>query len=260
MPPVCLLLGLAFGGLWFLLSPKQYEARAMVEIRQEISGTSETNEIALSPGDPEWITRLNAMPVLDRVMGELDLARVWSLDEAQAKQSLVAMATFPAFPGTKLRELRIRHTDPSEAAAIANAWAQALKISCEEHHPSASIRVLEAAATPERPFSPRFKDVIFLYGPIGLFISPLLTVLLIQILHRGTRWLLVGACGMILLLVGIMLPFMGLEQGRGDVLPLLMTLDEDILVFALAPEYFADTFDLGKLGFIRLGIADRKCA
>lgn len=161
----------------------------MIEIRQEISGTSETNEIALSPGDPEWITRLNAMPVLDRVMGDLDLARVWSLDEAQAKQSLVAMATFPAFPGTKLRELRIRHTDPSEAAAIANAWAQALKISCEEHHPSASIRVLEAAATPERPFSPRFKDVIFLYGPIGLFISPLLTVLLIQILHRGTRWL-----------------------------------------------------------------------
>lgn len=31
-------------------------------------------------------------------------------------------------------------------------------------------------------------------------------------------------------------------------------------IFDSAPECVTDTFDLGKLGFIGLGIADRKCA
>jgi len=187
MPPLCLLLVLTLGGLGVFLSPKQYEARAVIEIRHQASDPDEAATTTLSPADPEWITRLNAMPVLDRVTGQLDLARSWSVDEAQARQSLVTLATFEYIPHTKLRELRIRHTDAKQAAAIANAWALALKEWCAEQKTGESIVLVDKATPSQRPVSPNMEDVIFLYGPIGLLLSPLFALLVIYILHNGYR-------------------------------------------------------------------------
>ncbi len=189
MPPVCLLLGLIAGVLWGFLTPMQYEATTVIQIRTQATGSDHANEMALSPADSEWITRLNATVVLDRVVGQLDLARSWSVDNAEARQELVTLATFPAIPGTNLRELRIRHTDASQAAAIANAWAQALKAWCAEKDTGETISVVEEATTPERSFGEFSPRVIFGSAIAGLLFSPLIAILLIQTIHRGGRWL-----------------------------------------------------------------------
>jgi tRNA A-37 threonylcarbamoyl transferase component Bud32/capsular polysaccharide biosynthesis protein len=190
MPPVCLLLGLIAGVLWGFLTPMQYEAKTVIEISTQATGSDHADVMALSSGDSEWITRLNATAVLDRVVGQLDLSRSWSVDEAQARQTLVTLATFPAIPGTDLRELRIRHTDAAQAAMIANAWTQALKAWSAEQDTGEAIVVVEEATTPERSFGEFSKRVIFGSAFAGLLLSPLIAILLIQTIHRGGRWLL----------------------------------------------------------------------
>ena len=189
MPPVCLLLGLIAGVLWGFLTPMQYEAKTVIEIRTQATGSDHADVMALSSGDSEWIARLNATAVLDRVVGQLDLARSWSVDNAEARQALVTLATFPAIPGTNLRELRIRHTDAAQAAMIANAWAQALKAWCAEKDTGEAIVVVEEATTPERSFGEFSKRIIFGSAFAGLLLSPFIAILLIQTIHRGGRWL-----------------------------------------------------------------------
>jgi tRNA A-37 threonylcarbamoyl transferase component Bud32/capsular polysaccharide biosynthesis protein len=179
MPPVCMLLGLGLGFLWATFAPKVYEARTLVQYAR-------SGEFSQPEEWMNWADSMRSNESLQQVSERLDLDRSWMVPHGQAAQKLRKLFDVRQIRGTDLLELSVRHTDPTEAAAIANelilvdqARATARKVSRK------GFIVHEEATVPTSPVSPNAPLVLAISAAAGFLLSPLLALLLIFKLGRS---------------------------------------------------------------------------
>ena len=175
MPPVCMLLGLGLGFLWTRFAPKVYEAKAIV---QYTSSAGTTRPAAWMT----WAEALRSQESLERVSERLDLSQRWTLPEERAVAKLRTLIGVAQIPGTDLLELSVRHTDPVDAAAIANELVDDVQAPANDRsippRPSSIIAHAEASV-PVAPVSPNRPLVLAISAAAGFLLSPLAALLLI---------------------------------------------------------------------------------
>lgn len=182
MPPVFVLLALGLGFIWNYVAPKVYEARTVVQVLPPTGMTHPADWMT-------WAESLRSQESLQRVSGRLELGQRWMLTEELVISKLRPLVQVSRIPGTDLLELTIRHTDPTEAASIAN---QLVADDVEIHENRTSnqrepypIIVHEKADTPRIPVSPNAPLVLAISAAAGFLLSLLAALLLIFKLGRS---------------------------------------------------------------------------
>jgi predicted Ser/Thr protein kinase len=179
MPPVCMLLGLGFGFLWATFAPKVYEARTVVQYAR--SGAFSQPEEWMN-----WADSMRSNESLQQVSERLDLDRSWMVPHGQAVPKLRKLFGVSRITGTDLLELRVRHTNPTEAAAIANELIHVDQARATEGNVSRiGFIVHEEATVPTSPVSPNAPLVLAISAAAGFLLSPLAALLLILFLGRS---------------------------------------------------------------------------
>ncbi len=184
MPPAFVLLALGLGFIWTYVAPKVYEARTVVQVLPPTGMTHPADWMT-------WAESLRSQESLQRVSGRLKLGQRWMLTEERVIAKLRPLVQVSRIPGTDLLELTIRHTDPTEAASIAN---QLVADDVEIHENRTSnqrepypIVVYEKAVPPRIPVSPNAPRVLAISAAAGFLLSPLAALLLIFKLGRSPR-------------------------------------------------------------------------
>ena len=180
MPPACMLLGLGFGFLWTYLAPKVYEARTLVQFGESVGTTQPTAWVT-------WAEALRSRESLQQVCERLDLDQRWMLPEERAVAKLRTLFEVRQIRGTDLLELRVRHTDPTDAAAIANELLAVDQARADEANVTRRIIVHQEAVPPGHPVSPILRLVLAISAGAGFLLSPLAALLLILFLGRAGR-------------------------------------------------------------------------
>ena len=181
MPPVCMLLGLGLGFVWATFAPKVYEARTVVQYAR-------SGEFSQPEEWMNWADSMRSDESLQQVSERLDLDQSWMVPHGQAAQKLRKLFGVSRIPGTDLLELRVRHTNPTEAAAIANELILVDQARATEGNVSRiGFIVHEEATVPTSPISPSVPLVLAISAAAGFLLSPLAALLLILFLGRASR-------------------------------------------------------------------------
>jgi tRNA A-37 threonylcarbamoyl transferase component Bud32/capsular polysaccharide biosynthesis protein len=173
MIPLGLLLGFVAAGLVTYVMPKKFEAEATAEV-VPASGNSITPTFFATQFET-----IKSRAALTAVSQELELPNKWMTDEETAVSILKGIIIVQNIRGTDLIRVRVRHTNPQDAAAIANAVTLNYQRSI-----SGNIIIHERAMEPRFPASPNVGLVLFIGGLLGLVLSPLLALIAMMALQR----------------------------------------------------------------------------
>ncbi len=172
-----LLLGLVLGGgsaygISLLMTPIYRASATLLVNETQTPGVLAYNDILTS----ERLTKtyrelITKRPVLNAVIDEQDLAL--SADELASSIDVAVVRD------TQLLRLSVDHPEPAQAQRLANATAQAFIETNEENRltRSGSVSIVEPAATPGAPVSPRTTLNTFLGAFAGLLLAGALALI-----------------------------------------------------------------------------------
>lgn len=173
MVPVSVVLALVAGAVFNYVTPKKYEASAIVEYKPTEQAEMPIHSIG------SIFAELKSEARLSLVSKKLDLPNRWMVDESVALQILKATIILQNIRGTDLIEIRVKHTSPQDAMDVVNAM---LEVASTD--PQARVFYHEMPVFPQRPVSPNLALTLVSAGALGLFASPLLGWILATLLHR----------------------------------------------------------------------------
>ncbi len=170
------LLGIMAGMAWSYITPKRYEASAMVQVSSASAVTMPQTFY------PTTFEAIRARKTLEPVMEELDLARRWDLPSEEVMVRLEKMIETRHLRGTDLIEIRVRDRDAEGAADIANGVVKAFSTRSEP----LGVRVTQhqVATAPRKPVSPNLALALLMGAAAGLLLAPLAGLVLVAVLHR----------------------------------------------------------------------------
>ena len=126
-------LSLVYAGLTYYIQPNMYVGKVRMEINHEpwsfeiFPGNSPKQEVASAESLATERMIVTSKETLYRAIDELGLVKKW--DDAKTRPDAYALLLdkieLDHHPGTSLIDLSVRHFDPEEAAALANAIASA---------------------------------------------------------------------------------------------------------------------------------------
>jgi len=209
MLPIGPVLGLLVGALTIYFLPKKYESTAVVQVMPTTPDLDPFGKRMSGGMNPGSMTRqffatefevIIAEATLEPVSRQLDLPMRWNVTDHTAINILKGIISTKQIRGTDLIEIRVRHTNPDDAANIANLVAQSYqerraelegkrmeKISPQsplDRIPKMPITIHERAKRAHRPASPKVVHSLTISAAAGLLLAPLLGLLLMPILQK----------------------------------------------------------------------------
>jgi len=167
------LIGASAGALVALLTPQRYHARAEVMVTVNVSDTATPGERALATGYAQQVVEtyrsvITSSLVLDPVIDDLRLKTTTTQLSSAVRAS--------TSPGSTLLTITVDHTNPGQAARIANAvvssFSTAVSDTLEKRakETSYSVRIvtLQPAQVPTSPAAPNFPLYLLVGTLLGL--------------------------------------------------------------------------------------------
>lgn len=176
MVPMGVLLGLVFSLIWWDITPKKYEAEAVVELK------TSAGEMEVPGFFPTQFMVVRSSKILGAVAEDLELSRRWNISEEGAVRMLKTIVQPGNVRGTDLISIRVRGTDSDEALAILDAV-----VFNYQKNSRFPMLLHERAAFPVKLISPSVVLLLVLGACAGLLVSPLVALVLIVFLHLGTE-------------------------------------------------------------------------
>lgn len=186
MIPGGLILGLMGGVFYGHFAPQKYEARAIVQVTQAVPSPGGFHPMSTSTFFATQFEVITAKKTLAMVSSDLGLAQRWMLSEQELVERLRDAISTNHIKGTDLIEVRVRHTNPNDAAAVANSVVEAYsrRIGTLAGDPGLRVIIHEQAKVPRTAVTPNVVLVVVAAGVAGLLLSPLMALLLIAVLHK----------------------------------------------------------------------------
>ena len=171
------LLLMTAGVLLLALAPAQFEATVRVSVERV---TSTAIHSPGSAGDPNWLAhvldQIQSKAVLVAAITNLQLDQFWAKQQhretplamEETERELKGRLEVRPGRGTALIEISLRAYEPGEAARLANAVAEAFRVSG-----AAKVEIVEAASAPGR--ASRAKNplpvILFLGGAVLMVVG-----------------------------------------------------------------------------------------